>query len=198
MDLPALPRALNADEYEELKESNLGVFIKFKELNFGWASRLLHYMLGFHLNIKKKVEVTKEMADLWEMMGVDVDAGPTSEQIKAAFGRCEEWSWDDRIRLGYLAIFTGFIEGRKYSTATRTSLARLVMDLCGNQNSHCRFPFKLGNLARTRSLRSDRAVLARARSLRSDRAGRVLRSDRTWLELGRYVATEQCACLVAV
>ncbi|CAN6917759.1 unnamed protein product [Brassica oleracea] len=31
----ALRRALNADEYEELKESKLVVFIKFKELNFG-------------------------------------------------------------------------------------------------------------------------------------------------------------------
>ena len=62
-------------------------------------------------------------------MGADVDDGPTTEQIIAAFGRCEEWSRDDRMRLGYLAIFTGFIEGRKYSTATRASLARLVMDL---------------------------------------------------------------------
>ncbi|KAF8115993.1 hypothetical protein N665_0024s0018 [Sinapis alba] len=33
------------------------------------------------------------------------------------------------MRLGYLAIFTGFIEGRKFSTVTRASLARLVMDL---------------------------------------------------------------------
>ncbi|XP_013629937.1 PREDICTED: uncharacterized protein LOC106335844 [Brassica oleracea var. oleracea] len=69
------------------------------------------------------------MAAFWEMMGVDVDAGPTTEQIKAAFRRCEEWSRDDRMRLGYLAIFTRFIEGRNYSTATRASLARLVMDL---------------------------------------------------------------------
>nr|VDD54526.1 unnamed protein product [Brassica oleracea] len=167
----ALRRAINADEYEELKESKLGVFIKFKELNFGWVSRLVHYMFSFQLNIKKKyetwslvgpqpvrcstvrfsllefehltglncdyiedlknprVEVTKEMAVFWEMMGVDVDAGPTTEHIKAAFGRCDEWSREDRMRLSYLAIFTGFIEGRKYSTATRASLARLVMDL---------------------------------------------------------------------
>ncbi|XP_048625423.1 uncharacterized protein LOC125593200 [Brassica napus] len=76
-----------------------------------------------------RVEVTKEMAAFWEMMGVDVDDGPTTEHIKAAFGRCEEWSREDRMRLGYLAIFTGFIEGRKYSTATWASLARLVMDL---------------------------------------------------------------------
>ncbi|CAN6869023.1 unnamed protein product [Brassica oleracea] len=58
----ALRRALNADEYEELKESKLGVFIKFKELNFGWASRLVHYMLSFQLNIKKKFE-------LWSLVG---------------------------------------------------------------------------------------------------------------------------------
>uniref|UniRef100_A0A0D3AM37 Ubiquitin-like protease family profile domain-containing protein n=1 Tax=Brassica oleracea var. oleracea TaxID=109376 RepID=A0A0D3AM37_BRAOL len=66
------------------------------------------------------------MAAFWEMMGVDVDVGPITEHIKAAFGRCEEWSREDRMRLRYLAIFTGIIEGRKYSTATRASLARLV------------------------------------------------------------------------
>nr|VDD23248.1 unnamed protein product [Brassica oleracea] len=169
----ALRRALNDDEYEELKESKLGVFIKFKEMNFGWASRLVHYMLGFQLNIKKKyelwslvgpqpvrfsqlefehitglncdyiedpenprVEVTKEMASFWEMMVVDVDAGPSTGHIKVAFGRCEEWSREGRMRLGYLAIFTGFIEGRKYSTATRASLARLVMDLERFENYH--------------------------------------------------------------
>ncbi|KAF3560447.1 hypothetical protein F2Q69_00013914 [Brassica cretica] len=123
----ALRQALHADEYEELKESKLRVFIKFKELNFGWASRLVHYMLGLQLDIKKKYklwslvgpqpvrfsllefehltglncdyiedlenprcEVTKEMAVFWEMLGVDVDAGPTTEQIITAFGRCEE------------------------------------------------------------------------------------------------------------
>ncbi|WZZ80911.1 hypothetical protein YC2023_101483 [Brassica napus] len=58
----ALWKALHADEYEELKESKLGVFIKFKELNFGWVSRLVHYMLGFQLDIKKKFE-------LWSLVG---------------------------------------------------------------------------------------------------------------------------------
>ncbi|KAF8092598.1 hypothetical protein N665_0410s0010 [Sinapis alba] len=52
-----------------------------------------------------------------------------SEQIIRALKRCQEWSRDDRMRLGYLAIFSGFIEGRKYSCTTRASLARLVMDL---------------------------------------------------------------------
>ena len=164
--LTTFRQALHADEYEELKDSKLGVFIKFKELNVCWASRLVHYMLSFQLNIKKKYElwslvgpeqvrfslnefehltclncdyiedlenprpeITKEMASFWEMMVVDVDAGPTSEQIIPTCGRCEDWSREDRMRLEYLAIFTGFIEGRKYSTCTRARLARLLMDL---------------------------------------------------------------------
>ncbi|KAF8088703.1 hypothetical protein N665_0532s0063 [Sinapis alba] len=158
--------ALHGDEYEELKESRLRVFLKFKELDFGWASRLVHYMLCFQLNIKKKYElwslvgadpvrfsliefehlsglnceyienlenprceVTKEVASFWERICVFIDAGPGSEKIIRACQRCQEWSQYDRMRLGYLAIFTRFIEGRKYSTATRASLARLVMDL---------------------------------------------------------------------
>lgn len=162
----ALRNALHDDEYEELKESKLGVFIKFKELGFSWASRLVHYMLGFQLNIKKKYElwslvgpepvrfsllefenitglnceyisdlerphcvVTKEMASFWQLLGVHVDAGPSTQQIIEALDRCERWSRDDRKRLGYLAIFTGYIEGRKYSTSSRVSLARLVMEL---------------------------------------------------------------------
>ncbi|KAF8089992.1 hypothetical protein N665_0492s0004 [Sinapis alba] len=162
----AVRDALHDDEYEELKESRLGVFLKFKEMDFGWASKLVHYMLCFHLNIKKKYElwslvgantvrfsliefeqltglnceyienlentrceVTNEMASFWERISVFVDVGPCSEQILRACKRCQDWSRDDRMRLGYLAIFSGFIEGRKYSSARRASLARLVMDL---------------------------------------------------------------------
>uniref|UniRef100_A0A0D3AU93 Ubiquitin-like protease family profile domain-containing protein n=1 Tax=Brassica oleracea var. oleracea TaxID=109376 RepID=A0A0D3AU93_BRAOL len=157
MDIPELP---------QLKESKLGVFIKFQELGFEWASRLVHYMLGFQLDIKKKYElwslvgpqpvrfsllefenlnglnceyiedlesphcvVTKELTSFWEMLGVHLEAGSSTQEIIAAFGRCEGWSRDDRKRLVYLAIFTGYIEGRKYSTPTRVSLARLVMEL---------------------------------------------------------------------
>ncbi|KAF8114898.1 hypothetical protein N665_0032s0029 [Sinapis alba] len=142
----AVRDALHDDEYEEPKESRLRVFLKFKEMDFGWASRLVHYMLCFQLNIKKKYElwslvgadqhlenprceVTNEITSFWERIGVSVDACPSSEQIIRALKRCQEWSRDDRMWLGYLAIFFGFIEGRKYSSATRASLARLVMDL---------------------------------------------------------------------
>uniref|UniRef100_A0A0D3A015 DUF1985 domain-containing protein n=1 Tax=Brassica oleracea var. oleracea TaxID=109376 RepID=A0A0D3A015_BRAOL len=52
-----------------------------------------------------------------------------TQEIIAALERCKGWSWDDHKRLAYLAIFTGYIEGRKYSTPTRVSLARLVMEL---------------------------------------------------------------------
>ncbi|KAF2591408.1 hypothetical protein F2Q70_00038943 [Brassica cretica] len=134
----ALKKALHDDEYEELKESKLGVFIKFQELGFDWASRLVHYMLGFQLDIKKKYElwslvgpepvrfsllefenltglnceyiedlerphcvVTKELTSFWEMLGVHVEAGPSTQEIIAAFERCEGWSRDDRKRLAH-------------------------------------------------------------------------------------------------
>ncbi|XP_056841686.1 uncharacterized protein LOC130494881 [Raphanus sativus] len=162
----ALREALTDAEFEELKESRLGVFIKFKEQGFGWASRLVHYLLGLKLDIKKKYEmwclvgpeparfsllefenitglnceyiedletpeceVTPEMVSFWGMMGVHLEAGPTTDQIIAALKRCGDWSREDRKRLAYLSIFTGFIEGRKFSSATRAVLARLVMDL---------------------------------------------------------------------
>ncbi|KAF8075374.1 hypothetical protein N665_1100s0013 [Sinapis alba] len=60
----AVRDALHYNEYEELKESRLGVFLKFKELDFGWTSRLVHYMLCFQFNIKKKYE-------LWSLVGAD-------------------------------------------------------------------------------------------------------------------------------
>ncbi|CAN7011052.1 unnamed protein product, partial [Brassica rapa subsp. trilocularis] len=157
---------LTADEYEDLKALKLGVFIKFKELDFGWTSRLVHFMLSFQLDIKKKFElwslvvsqpvrfsliefeyltglncdyikdlenprceVTTEMAAFWEKMRVGIDTGPSIDQITEAFYNCDEWSRDDRMRLGYLAIYAGYIEGKKFSSATSASLARLVMDL---------------------------------------------------------------------
>nr|VDD50059.1 unnamed protein product [Brassica oleracea] len=130
----ALCDCLTADEYEDLKASKLGVFIKFKELGFGWTSRLFEHLTVLNCDYIKdlenpRCEVTKAMAAFWEKMGVDLDSGPSIEQITEAFYRCDEWSRDDRKRLGYLAIYAGYIEGKKFSTATPASLARLVMDL---------------------------------------------------------------------
>ncbi|KAF3558750.1 hypothetical protein F2Q69_00012318 [Brassica cretica] len=63
------------------------------------------------------------------MTGVHVEAGPSIQEIIEALERCKGWSRDDRKRIAYLAIFTEYIEGRKYSTPARVSLARLVMEL---------------------------------------------------------------------
>ncbi|KAF3551031.1 hypothetical protein DY000_02009213 [Brassica cretica] len=135
MDIPELP-PLHDDEYEELKELKLGVLIKFQKLGFDWASRMVHYMLSFQLDINKKYElwslvrpepvrfsllefgnltglnceyikdlerphyvVTKELTSFWEMLGVHVEAGPSTQEIIATFERCKGWSRDDRKRL---------------------------------------------------------------------------------------------------
>ena len=55
--LPPVKAALHDDEWEELKNSCLGVLIKFLELKFGWALRLVHYIISFQLDIKKKYEL---------------------------------------------------------------------------------------------------------------------------------------------
>ncbi|CAN7029518.1 unnamed protein product [Brassica oleracea var. botrytis] len=60
------------------------------------------------------------------MLGVHVEAGPSTQEIIAAPERCAGWSRDDRKRLAYLAIFTGYIEGKKYSTPTRTRVINFV------------------------------------------------------------------------
>ncbi|KAF8052500.1 hypothetical protein N665_1553s0002 [Sinapis alba] len=87
-------------------------------------------MCEYNENLENpRCEATNEMVSFWEQIGVSVDGCPSLKHIIRACKRCQEWSQDDRMRLGYLAIFSGFIEGSKYSNATRSSLARLVMDL---------------------------------------------------------------------
>ncbi|KAF8094899.1 hypothetical protein N665_0349s0002 [Sinapis alba] len=111
--------ALHYNEYEELKESRLGVFLKFKELDFDPVRFSLiefEQLTGFNCEYIENLEtprceVTKDMTSFWERIGVSADVGPSSEQIIRACQRCQEWSRDDRMWLGYLAIFTGFIEG---------------------------------------------------------------------------------------
>lgn len=59
-----------------------------------------------------RCEVKKEMASFWGMMGVDLDAGTTSEQILAACERCEEWSREDPMRLRHLASSIDSLKGK--------------------------------------------------------------------------------------
>nr|VDD24809.1 unnamed protein product [Brassica oleracea] len=143
----ALCDCLTADEYEDLKASKLGVFIKFKELEFGWTSRLVHFMLCFQLDIKKKFELWSLVAsqparfsliEFEHLTGLNCDYIKDLEnsrcEITKAFYHCDEWSRDDCMRLGYLAIYAGYIDGKKFSSATPASLARLVMELENFEN----------------------------------------------------------------
>uniref|UniRef100_A0A0D3CHK5 DUF1985 domain-containing protein n=1 Tax=Brassica oleracea var. oleracea TaxID=109376 RepID=A0A0D3CHK5_BRAOL len=80
----ALCDCLTADEYEDLKASKLGVFIKFKELGFGWTSRMFEHLTGLNCDYTKdlenpRCEVTKEMAAFWENMCVNLDTGPIED-----------------------------------------------------------------------------------------------------------------------
>ncbi|XP_024013364.1 uncharacterized protein LOC112087722 [Eutrema salsugineum] len=137
--MTALEEALTQDEWEEILNSKLGVFLKFSQLDFDWASRLVHYILGMQLVCKKKfeiwslvglipirfflnefehitglnceyvdnledpvVEITEEMQDFWERLGVNQDLGPSTEDLIEA--------------------------------STRARLARLVMDLDAFEN----------------------------------------------------------------
>ncbi|ESQ38572.1 hypothetical protein EUTSA_v10029454mg [Eutrema salsugineum] len=166
--VPALKSALQEDEWEEIYESPLGVFSKFHDLDFGWASRLVHHMLTFQIFCKQKYEIwsligtipvrfslheSEEITGLncgyvddlaltdlalsddtrafWELMGVDAESGPSTIKIIEACSNCSSWSRDNRLRLGYLGIYTGFIVATRPGLSTNVNHARLVMDLNG-------------------------------------------------------------------
>ncbi|KAG2266204.1 hypothetical protein Bca52824_073283 [Brassica carinata] len=54
------------------------------------------------------------------MLGVHPEAGPTTDQIIAKIKRCGIGP-GKIASCSRLSIFTGFIEGRKFSTATRST-----------------------------------------------------------------------------
>uniref|UniRef100_A0A0D3CSK1 DUF1985 domain-containing protein n=1 Tax=Brassica oleracea var. oleracea TaxID=109376 RepID=A0A0D3CSK1_BRAOL len=123
---------LKADEYEDLKASKLGVFIKFKELGFGWTSRLVHFILCFQLYIKKKFELWSLVVlqpVRFSLIEFEHFTGLNCEYIKDLENpRCEVTKemgsfWE---KMG-VDLNTG--PRKKFSTATPDSLARLVMDL---------------------------------------------------------------------
>ncbi|ESQ36866.1 hypothetical protein EUTSA_v10003021mg [Eutrema salsugineum] len=146
--VPALKSALEEDEWEEIYESPLGVFLKFHELDFGWASRLVHHMLTFQIVCKQRYEIcsligtTPVRFSLHEfeeitglncgyLMGVDAESSPSTTEIIEACSNCSSWSRDDRLRLGYLGIYAGFIVATRPGSSTNVNHARLVMDLEG-------------------------------------------------------------------
>ncbi|XP_024016198.1 uncharacterized protein LOC112089680 [Eutrema salsugineum] len=129
----ALKLALQEDEWEEIYESPLGVFLKFHDLDFGWASRLI---TGLNCGYVDDLALTDpalvdDMRAFWELMGVDAESGPSTTEIIEACSNCSSWSRDDRLRLGYLGIYAGFIVATRLGSSTNVNHARLVMDLEG-------------------------------------------------------------------
>ncbi|CAA7051916.1 unnamed protein product [Microthlaspi erraticum] len=161
----AVKKLLSDAEWETLCDSRVGVFCKFHDLDFAWSSKLVHTMLSYQLECKKKYEiwvavadspirfslhefehltglncdyvediddpkckVTLEMRAFWEKLGVDVELGPSQVEIIRACEWATDWPSEDKLRLGYLAIYTGFIAARKNTSHTPVNLARLVMD----------------------------------------------------------------------
>ncbi|CAA7044920.1 unnamed protein product [Microthlaspi erraticum] len=51
---------------------------------------------------------TDEMKDFWGKLGVNEKLGPSINNLLAACKWAGEWSREDRLRLGYLAIYAGF------------------------------------------------------------------------------------------
>ncbi|XP_024010803.1 uncharacterized protein LOC112086198 [Eutrema salsugineum] len=51
-----------------------------------------------------------------------------SPDSTAAYSNCSSWSHDDRLRLGYLGNYVGFIVATKPTTSTNANHARLVID----------------------------------------------------------------------
>ncbi|CAN6971865.1 unnamed protein product [Brassica rapa subsp. trilocularis] len=81
---PDLKEALEADGWEELKNSRLGVFLKFHKMKFGWASRLITGLNCEYLNNLENllVEVTDDMKAFWGQRGVNFDRRPCIDELK--------------------------------------------------------------------------------------------------------------------
>ncbi|XP_024016323.1 uncharacterized protein LOC112089798 [Eutrema salsugineum] len=115
--VPALKSALQEDEWEEIYESPLGVFLKFHDLDFGWASRLVHHMLTFQIVCKQRYEI-------WSLIG--------TTPVRFSLHEFEEITGlNCGLRLGYLGIYAGFIVATRPGSSTNVNHARLVMDLEG-------------------------------------------------------------------
>ncbi|XP_024014422.1 uncharacterized protein LOC112088388 [Eutrema salsugineum] len=143
--VPALKSSLQEDEWEEIYESPLGVFLKFHDLDFGWASRLVHHMLTFQIVCKQRYEI-------WSLIGTTpvrfslhefeeitgLNCGYVDDLALTDLALVDDmrafWELigvDAELRLGYLGIYAGFIVATRPGSSTNVNHARLVMDLEG-------------------------------------------------------------------
>ncbi|ESQ38621.1 hypothetical protein EUTSA_v10029150mg [Eutrema salsugineum] len=148
--VPSLRQALREDGWADIYESLLGVFLKFHDLDFGWASRLSLIVttpVRFSLHEFEEItrlncgyvndlaladlEISDDMRVFWEQMGVNMELGPSTFEIIEACSNCSSWSRDDRLRLRYLGIYAGFIVATETISPKNANHARLVVDLEG-------------------------------------------------------------------
>ena len=167
--LSAMVNNLQDSELKEIRGSSLGVLLRFYEMDFGWASRLVHYFLTWQIVCNKPYEIwsligvtpvrfslhefeyitgldcedvevgkdllkpeivdTEEIIKFWKLLNVDINVGPSQDELLAAMGECSKWkSSKDRVRLGYLALYATYIHGARSYHHVPVELARLVMD----------------------------------------------------------------------
>ncbi|CAA7057544.1 unnamed protein product [Microthlaspi erraticum] len=115
------------EEWDELENSKLGPLFRFTKLEFNWASKVAQIMLK--AVTEPETVNTDEMKEFWRKLGVNEKLGPSIDELIAACKWAGEWSREDRLRLGFLAVYAGFIDAHKSSTPTRVALASQVMDL---------------------------------------------------------------------
>ncbi|CAA7023980.1 unnamed protein product [Microthlaspi erraticum] len=132
-----LKQLLTDDEWEEICDSRVGVFLRSRDLDFlagSTCDAVVPAITILNCDYVENLETpeaddTTNVVDFWETLGVSVEAGASVHQLIEACQWVGEWPREDRIRLGYLAIYAGFIQARKSSQETRVKLARFVMDL---------------------------------------------------------------------
>ena len=60
-----------------------------------------------------ETKVTEATKDFWRLLGVNQEMGPSIKDLIAAAKKCQSWARVDRIRLGYLALYVGYIDAQK-------------------------------------------------------------------------------------
>ncbi|CAA7057759.1 unnamed protein product [Microthlaspi erraticum] len=60
----SLIKFLTDDEWNEISDSRVSIFLRFCDLEFEWASRIVHAMISFHIACKKKYEI-------WSVVGAN-------------------------------------------------------------------------------------------------------------------------------
>ncbi|KAF2603143.1 hypothetical protein F2Q70_00026572 [Brassica cretica] len=113
-----------------------------------------------------------ELTSFWEMLGVHVEAGPSTQEIIAAFERCEGWSRDDRKRLAVKVLMGRTREGRACRRINVQMCPQMLVprkinsgtEPCsiGQKSTHC-FGFTEGD-ARYQEKKDDALTLCRAKS----------------------------------